>query len=185
VLVLHLCWLVASAGIITAVSASVALQGSLDDVIVHGRSASVRKYFSRFIRDWRRFWLCGIIMPVVAVLYVFALLFWASTIGWPRIVSLVLLLPLGGLAFGVYLAALAATATLPSAGGAQAALRRGWVILRARPIRAAGCLILMVTWLLLLSRIPTLALVGLGLVPAFLALWLGRAPLPNGRPARD
>jgi hypothetical protein len=165
--------------VVTAVAASVALQRSLDEVIVHGRSGSARGFFSRFGVAWRRYWPVGMAIPAIAALYVFALLFWASALGWGRIAALGILVPLGGLAVCFCLATLAATASLPASAGPRRAAARGWVILSVRPLLAAGCLVLLATWMLLLSRIPTLGLIGLGLVPGFLALWLGRAPLPK------
>ncbi|TXN30631.1 hypothetical protein [Lacisediminihabitans profunda] len=182
VLLLHLYWLTVSAAVVTALPASLALQRALHDVLVDGRSDTTRVFFSRFGRSWRSYWLPGIVAPILAVMYVFALLFWASASGWGRTAALALLLPLGGFAFCAYLATLAAAPTLPDGAGVRQAARQGWTVLAGRPLAAAGSLVVMVTWLLLLSRIPTLALVGLGLVPAFLALWLGKAPRAAGRP---
>ena len=184
VLLLQLYWPAVCVGVVTIVPASVALQRALHDVLVDGRADTSRVFFSRFGAAWRRFWLAGVIAPVLGVLYVFAVLFWASTQGWGRIAALAVLLPLGGLAFGAYLAALAATPLLPDGAGVRQAARHGWTVLATRPLAAAGCLVIMVTWLLLLARIPTLGLVGLGLVPALLALWLAQAPNTRRSPVR-
>jgi uncharacterized membrane protein YesL len=182
VLLLHFYWLAVSVAIVTVVPASVALQGALHDVLVDGRSDTARVFFSRFRRSWRTYWLPGILLPAFALTYLFALLFWASTQGWGRTASLALLLPLGGFAFCAYLAVLAAVPTLADGVGVGQSARAGLAILARRPLAAAGCLVVMVTWLLLLSRIPTLGLVGLGLVPALLALWLAKPPrLPQPR----
>ncbi|WP_394768547.1 hypothetical protein [Lacisediminihabitans sp.] len=180
-LLLHLYWLAVSAAIVTVLPASVALQRAIHDVLVERRSDTARVFFSRFGGSWRTYWVPGLVAPILAVMYVFSLLFWASANGWGRTAALALLLPLGGFAFCAYLATLAAAPTLPDGAGVRQTARRGWAVLARRPLAAAGCLVVMITWLLLLSRIPTLALVGLGLVPALLALWLAKAPGAAGR----
>lgn len=184
VLLLQLYWLVVSLGVVTIVPASVALQRSLDDVLAEGRMDTSRVFFSRFVVALQRFWLIGVLAPILVGMYVIAVLFWTSASGFSRIAALAFLLPLGGLAFSAYLATLSVTPRLSPNAGVRETASGGWDALASSPLAAAGCLVLMVTWLLLLSKLPSLSLIGLGLVPAFLALWLARVP-ERQNPARS
>nr|WP_286346707.1 hypothetical protein [Frondihabitans sucicola] len=169
-------WLVTSLGVVTLGPATSALQRTLHDVLVDGRPAPTRLYARHLAAAFRRLWLVGVVGAAVVVMYVVALLFWTSAGGAPGVAALVILLPLGGLALALYLAILAAAPRLPDDAGPRELARAGWGVLTLHPLAGAGRVILMATWLLLLSRLPTLGLIGLGLVPAFLALTITWRP---------
>jgi hypothetical protein len=115
---------------------------------------------------------------------VFSALFWTSADGLPRILALAVLLPLGGLALALYLGMLGAAPGQDERAGVRDLARAGWAAVLARPLRAAGCIVLLVTWLLVLTRLPTLLLITSGVVPALAAYWLA-GPSRDGEPARD
>jgi hypothetical protein len=105
----------------------------------------------------------------------FGLLFWASTDGPIRIAALAVLIPLTGMIVGLYLSALA---VLPDAAKditTRGLFRAANLFLLRRSLAIAGGVIALATWYLLLARLPTLFVIGSGLVPALLAYWISRS----------
>ena len=194
VLLLQLSWLVASLPVVTAVPAAFALQRCLTEVLDDARADDApgdaghggvgwrtgtgggRGFFRRFVTALGRLWPLGVAAPVVLAAFAFSALFWISAEDPPRVIALAVLLPLGGLMLAVYLGMLGAATAHDERTGVRDLVRAGWRTVVLRPLRAAACIVLLVTWLLVLSRLPTLVLITSGVVPALAAYWLARSP---------
>jgi len=172
-LVLQLMFFMSSLPVVTAVPAAVALQVTLSDALAdEAAHVLVARFFRTFGRAAIRLWLWAIAAPVVAALFLGSALFWGSTRGPLGLVALALLFMLFGLALAVYVGALARAGLDEAAWSRRQLIREALQILGRRPLRCAACVVFMMTWLVLLARLPTLSLVGSGLVPALLARWL-------------
>lgn len=186
VLLFQLCFVVASLGIVTMVPAAVALQRYLDDVLFRDETAGIGSFFARLGSAFRRYWVLSLVVPVLIVVFVVGILFWVSARGPVGLAALAILIPLAGLFAGLYLAGLAevVTTTEDSIGEGRVVRAEGptgeeliaaaWTRLRGQPLHVAGCVVVLVTWFLLLLQVPTLVLVGSGTVPALLGFWLRR-----------
>ena len=173
-LMLQLVFLVLSLGIVTLFPAAVAMQRVLPDAISQDRPALLRRYFQQFRWAFRRFWLIGLGLYFGGIALAFGLAFWAYSDGVARIFALAVLIPLTGMIVGLYLSALA---VLPEAGDettTKSLFRAANLFLLRRSLPVAGGVIGLFTWFALLSTLPTLFVVGSGLVPALLAYWLSR-----------
>jgi uncharacterized membrane protein YesL len=174
VLLLQLCFAVAALGVVTIVPAAVALQTTLDDVLYRDESAGIRTFFRRFASAARRYWPLAIVVPVLSTGFVVGILFWAAARGPIGLVALALLVPFAGLFAGTYLSALAVLVAEREDPGSVELVAAAWQRLLSRPLHVAGCVVVLVTWFLLLLQLPTLVLVGSGVVPALLGFWLRR-----------
>jgi uncharacterized membrane protein YesL len=173
-LMLQLVFLVLSIGIVTLFPAAFALQRVLPDAISQDRPSLLRRYFREFLWTFRRFWLSGFGLYVGGIALAFGLAFWANSDGVARIFALAVLIPLTGMIVGLYLSALA---ILPAAGDettTKSLFRGANLFLLRRSLAVAGGVIVLFTWFALLSTLPTLFVVGSGLVPALLAYWLSK-----------
>jgi uncharacterized membrane protein YesL len=173
-LMLQLLFLICSIGIVTLVPAVFALQRVLPEAIGQEHPALMRRFWRQLKWAFRRFWLAGLGLYVGSIALVAGILFWISTNGPIRFVALVILLPLTGLLVGLYLSALA---VLPGVGDditSRTLLQTANMFLLRRSLAVAGGVIGLATWLLVLVRLPTLFIVGSGLVPALLAYLIGR-----------
>lgn len=184
VLLLQLCFAIVSLGVVTVLPAAIALQRCLDDVLFTGDTAGVRSFARRFASAVKSYWLASIVVPVLAVMLVVGILFWAFAEGPIRLVALAVLLPLGGVFMGLYLSALAETVSTAEFPTARRLIGLAWLRMQRQPLHVAGSVVVMVTWFLLLLQVPTLVLVGSGVVPAFLAFWLRRGATPESMAAR-
>ena len=181
VLVLQLCFAVASLGIVTVLPAAIALQRGLDEVLADGENASIRRFGVRTWQELRAYWRLAVAVPVVALMLVVGILFWAAAADPMRLVALAFLLPIAGLALGLYVSGLATFVSSPARTSGRMRVALAWQRLRRQPLSAAACMVVMDTWFLLVSRLPTLGLIGSGIVPAFLAVWLLRGRLSRLR----
>ncbi|WP_233712123.1 YesL family protein [Kribbella turkmenica] len=173
-LMLQLVFLVLSVGIVTLFPAAFAMQRVLADAISQDRPSLLRRFFQQFTWAFRRFWLTGLGLYFGGVALAFGLAFWASSGGVARILALAVLIPLTGMIVGLYLSALA---VLPDAGDettTKSLFRAANLFLLRRSLPVAGGVIGLFTWFALLSRLPTLFVVGSGLVPALIAYWLSK-----------
>ncbi|WP_433164644.1 YesL family protein [Kribbella sp. CA-247076] len=173
-LMLQLVFLVLSVGIVTLFPAAFAMQRVVPDAISQDRPSLLRRYFQQFKWAFRRFWLTGLGLYFGGVALAFGLTFWASSAGVARILALAVLIPLTGMIVGLYLSALA---VLPTAGDettTKSLFRSANLFLLRRSLPVAGGVIGLITWFALLSRLPTLFVVGSGLVPALIAYWLSK-----------
>ena len=182
VLLLQLMFVVASMPVITMFPAALALQYSLGDVFLEGRPGPARIFWDNFRWAVRRTWKVAILLPLFILLAAASLLFWVAAGGAAGFVALCMLIPLYGVAVAAYLAVLASTLQATAAktttfgndrkAGAREWLHGVWSLARRRALPLALSVVVMATWLLVLAKLPTLVLVGTGLVPAGLAWWV-------------
>lgn len=171
-----------SLGIVTLVPAAVALQRVLPEVVGQQHPALTRRFWRQFTWAFGRFWLVGLGLYLGSVGLVIGILFWISTGGIIGVLALAVLIPVGGLLIGLYLSALA---VLPGAGPditPRDLVRAANAFLVRRPLAVAAVVVAVVTWLLLVVNLPTLYLIGSGLVPALLAYWVS-PKAGTGQPA--
>lgn len=171
-LMLQLVFVVCSLGIVTLYPAAFALQRVLPDAIGQEHPALMRRFWRQFKWAFRRFWLAGLVLYAGSIALAFGMLFWISTGGAIGIAALVVLIPLTGMIIGLYLSALAVLPELGEETTPRGLFRAANLFLLRRSLAVAGGVIALATWFALLSRLPTLFLVGSGLVPALLAYWI-------------
>lgn len=182
-LMLQLAFVVCSIGIVTLYPAAFALQRVLPDALAQEHPALLRRFWRQFRWAFGRFWLAGLGLYVGSIALAFGLLFWASTDGAIRIAALAVLIPLTGMIIGLYLSALAVLPDAPEDSTPRSLFRAANLFLLRRSLGVAGGVIGLFTWFALLSRLPTLFVIGSGLVPALLAYWISRTT--NTRPKKD
>jgi len=182
-LMLQLVFLVCSVGIVTLYPAAFALQRVLPDAIGQEHPALMRRFWRQFKWAFGRFWLAGLGLYAGSIALAFGLLFWASTDGPIRIAALAVLIPLTGMIIGLYLSALAVLPDASEDSTPKSLFRAANLFLLRRSLGVAGGVIGLFTWFALLSRLPTLFVIGSGLVPALLAYWISRTT--NARPKKD
>ena len=173
-LMLQLVFLVLGFGIITLFPAAFALQRVLPDAISQDRPQLLRRYFKEFGWAMRRFWLTGFGLYAGGVMLVFGISFWAYSGGAARVFALAILIPLTGMILGLYLSGLAVLPDAPETATMKTVFRSANLFLLRRPIPVAGGVVVLLTWFALASQVPTLLVVGSGLVPALTAYWLSR-----------
>ena len=173
-LMLQLVFLVLGFGIITLFPAAFALQRVLPDAISQDRPRLLRRYFKEFGWAMRRFWLSGFGLYAGAVMLAFGISFWAYAAGAARVFALAILIPLTGMILGLYLSGLAVLPDAPETATMKTLFRSANLFLLRRPIPVAGGVVVLLTWFALASQVPTLLVVGSGLVPGLTAYWLSR-----------
>jgi hypothetical protein len=165
-LILQLAFLAFSVPIVTAFPAAVALQRQLADQ-QRGQRTGFGTFGREFVRSWRSSWQLGILAPIVAIGFVVAIPFWYSASFPFARAGLGVLVCLLGLACGVYLNVLrAAEAARPSRWPDWLATGFGHLV--RHPLRSLWGLVLLFAWLVTLAYVPTLVLVGSGLMPALI-----------------
>jgi uncharacterized membrane protein YesL len=174
-LMLQLVFLVLSIGIVTLFPAAFALQRVLPDAISQDRPSLLRHFFRQFAWAFKRFWLIGLGLYFGGIALAFGLAFWAYSDGVARIFALAVLIPLTGMIIGLYLSALAVLAGSGDETTTKSLFRAANLFLLRRSLAVAGGVIVLFTWFALLSTLPTLFVVGSGLVPALLAYWLSKS----------
>jgi uncharacterized membrane protein YesL len=182
-LMLQLVFLVCSVGIVTLYPAAFALQRVLPEALAQEHPALLRRFWRQFKWAFGRFWAAGLGLYAGSIALAFGLLFWASTDGPIRIVALAILIPLTGMIIGLYLGALAVLPDQPQDSTPRSLFRAANLFVLRRSLGVAGGVIGLLTWFALLSRLPTLFVVGSGLVPALLAYWISRTT--DKRPKKD
>ncbi|ADB29487.1 protein of unknown function DUF624 [Kribbella flavida DSM 17836] len=173
-LMLQLAFLVLSVGIVTLFPAAFALQRVLPYAIGQEHPSLLRRFWGEFRWAFRHFWLAGLGLYFGGVALAFGLLFWASTGGPIRIFALAVLIPLTGMIIGLYLSALAVLPDTAEDATPRSLFRAANLFLLRRSLAVAGGVIGLATWFLLVGRLPTLFVIGSGLVPALLAYWISR-----------
>ena len=173
-LMLQLVFLVLGFGIITLFPAAFALQRVLPDAISQDRPALMRRFFKQFGWAMRRFWLSGFGLYAGGVMLAFGISFWAYSGGGVRVFALAILIPLTGMILGLYLSGLAILPEAEDTATMKTLFRGANLFLLRRPLPVAGGVVVLLTWFALASQIPTLLLVGSGLVPGLTAYWLSR-----------
>lgn len=173
-LMLQLVFLLISLGILTLFPAAFALQRVLPDAISQEKPKLMRRYFQEFRWAMKQFWLSGFALYVGGLMLAFGISFWAYASGPARVFALVVLVPLTGLVLGIYLSGLA---VLPAAAvdtTMKTLFRSANLFLLRKPVPVAGGVVVLLTWFALASQVPTLLVVGSGLVPALTAYTLSR-----------
>jgi hypothetical protein len=192
VLLLQLMFVVASLPVVTILPAALALQRSLGDVFLEGRPRLARLYWENLRWAAARSWKVAILLPLFTVLAAASLLFWLTADGPVGTVALSILMPLYGMAVAGYIAVLAAVLQTTGAlktrafdsnskDGPREWLQSALSLAPGRALPLALSVVVMATWLLLLAKLPTLVLVGTGLVPAGLAWWVAAPWLRSRR----
>jgi uncharacterized membrane protein YesL len=179
-LVLQLLFLLCSLGVVTLVPAAFALQRVLPDAIGQEHVGLARRFWQQLGWAFRRFWLVGLGLYVGSLALAFGIAFWFSTGGPIGVLALAVLLSLTGLVVGLYLSALAVLPQVGDEATPRSLFRAATLFLLRRSLAVAGGVIALATWLLLLARLPTLFIVGSGLVPALLAYWMSRTTTVKG-----
>lgn len=174
-LVLQLVFLLLSVPIVTLFPAAFALQRVLPLTVGQEHPSLLRRFWAEFRWAFRRFWLAGLGLYLGGVALAFGLLFWASTGGPIRIAALAVLVPLTGMIVGLYLSALAVLPDQSPDATPRSVFRAANLFLLRRSLPVAGGVVGLATWFLLLGRLPTLFVVGSGLVPALIAYWISRS----------
>ncbi|MEU4192903.1 DUF624 domain-containing protein [Kribbella sp. NPDC026611] len=175
-LLLQLVFLVLGFGIVTLFPAAFAMQRVLPDAISQERPRLMGRFFGEFRWAMKRFWLSGFALYVGSVMLAFGLSFWAFASGPARIFALVVLIPLTGMILGLYLSGLAVFPQAPEDASMKTVFRSANLFLLRKPLPVAGGVVVLLTWFALASQVPTLLVVGSGLVPALTAYALGREP---------
>lgn len=173
-LMLQLVFLVLSLAIITLFPAAFALQRVLPDAISQERPALMRRFFKQFGWAMRRFWLSGFGLYAGGVMLAFGISFWAYSGGAARVFALAILIPLTGMILGLYLSGLAVLPDAEDTATMKTVFRSANLFLLRRPLPVAGGVVVLLTWFALASQVPTLLVIGSGLVPALTAYWLSR-----------
>lgn len=169
-LILQLLFVALAWPLVTAFAAAVALQRQLPQVPEGGRPHAARDFWGDLVRTLRHAWVLCLGLPIVAGMAVLAVLFWAAAGGRAAILALSAMAPVLGLAVAGYLALLEIAAEGPDHTWVQWCRAVPGRVASA-PLRAAGTVVVMLTCVLLLLRLPTLLLVVGGLLPAGLSRW--------------
>jgi len=172
VLWLQLLFVAACLPVVTIFPAALALQRSLRDVLVEGRPRMTAGYWANLKWAAARSWKVAIALPVFLLAAIVAAVFWLGAGGTMGTVALCILIPLYGAVLAAYLAVLASAMGADTSAGFREWLAAARDVMTRRALPLAMSVIVMATWFLLLSRLPTLVLVGTGLVPAALAWWV-------------
>jgi uncharacterized membrane protein YesL len=175
-LMLQLVFLLLSVGIVTLFPAAFAFQRVLPYAIGQEHPALMRRFFREFKWCFKRFWLVGLALYFGGVALTFGLFFWASTNGPVRIFALAILIPLTGMIVGLYLSALAVLPRAEDDATTRSVFRSANLFLLRRSLPVAGGVVGLATWFLVVGRLPTLFVIGSGLVPALIAYWISRPP---------
>jgi uncharacterized membrane protein YesL len=173
-LMLQLVFTVISLGILTVFPAAFALQRVVPDAISQEKAKLMRRFFQEFRWAMKRFWLPGFGLWTGGLLLAFGLSFWAYSDGPVRIFALAVLIPLTGMILGLYLSGLAILPEAPETATMKSLFRSANLFLLRRPLPVAGGVVVLLTWFALASQLPTLLVVGSGLVPALTAYMLSR-----------
>jgi uncharacterized membrane protein YesL len=173
-LMLQLVFVVLSFGIVTVFPAAFALQRVLPDAIRQDRPSLLRWFFKQFVWAFKRFWLVGLGLYFGGIALAFGLAFWANSEGVVRILALAVLIPLTGMIVGLYLSALAVLTQTGDETTTKSLFRAANLFLLRRSLAVAGGVIGLFTWIALLARLPTLFVVGSGLIPALIAYWMSK-----------
>lgn len=175
VLTLQLLFVACALTVVGVLPGAVAFQRVLTDTMRgEARFGWGSAFMREVVRALRLLWPLAIAVPVLFVGFVVSLWFWSATGGVIGVAALIVLLPLFGGFLALYVSTLAGAPDAPRSRSRHL-LRQAIQRVRAQPLRSAGAVVALLSWYLLLARVPTLALVGTGVVPAFLAHWLRRS----------
>lgn len=178
-LVAQLAFVVCSLTILFLIPAAVALQRTMEAILVEDENSVLRCFARELHGAVRPYLAAGLALSLLSGMLTVSIFFWAATGGPPAVVALIVLIPLAGMLTAGYLTALAVLAG-PERPPLRATLFLAAQRLRNQPLHAGACVVVLVTWGLLMIKLPTMALIGSGLVPALLAFWLRYPRGPHG-----
>lgn len=168
---LNLCFLLTSLGIVTILPSAIALQAVLPKPGEPAPDHPARQYFRAFCQAWRNAWPLGMLLPAVTIAGFLAVAFYLAADSVFGMAALLVLVPLLSATLAAYLALLQSSVTWGIATGWREWTRHVPQLLSSRPLQAAGAVLLMGTAAALASKLPTLLPLGCGIVPAYIALW--------------
>jgi uncharacterized membrane protein YesL len=174
-LMLQLAFLVISLGVLTLFPAAFALQRVVPDAISQERPQLMRRFLGEFRQALKQYWLFGFGLWTGGLMLAFGISFWAYASGPVRIFALAILIPLTGMILGLYLSGLAILPQASPTAPIKELFRSANLFLLRRPLPVACGVVVLLTWFALASQVPTLLVVGSGLVPALTAYTLSRA----------
>lgn len=172
VLWLQLLFVVAALPIVTLFPAAVALQRSLREVLVEGRPKVTSVYWNNLLWALRQTWKVALLPPLFLAAAFVSLIFWLAADSAVGVAVLCFLAPLFGAALAGYVALLAASMAANREDPLRSWYPAAFSLAKNRAIPLAVSIVVMATWFILLAKLPTLVLVGTGLVPAGLAWWI-------------
>lgn len=182
---LQLLFVLASLPIFTVLPAAVALQRTLAPVLTERRTQGISRYFFRELAwAWRRCWPFGLLLPLITAIAVLSILFWLAADPFPGLVVLAIIIPLVGLGCAYYLAFLAASGSAAPDAQRKDLRVEAVRIMGKRPLQHAAGVLALIAWSILLLYLPTLALLGSGLVPALIS-WVAAQGIPSAKDATD
>jgi hypothetical protein len=169
-LLLQVAFLVCSIAIVTIAPGAVALQRQF---AAHraGRAAGVAGFLRDLGAAMRSGWPLGVLLPIVAVGIGLGVPFWLHAAPGIGVPAASVLVAIGGLAAGLWLAVLAAADRDEDAplGDWRTWLAAGWTGLLRSPLRALWGVVLLGCWLAAELSVPALVPIGSGIVPAVIA----------------
>jgi hypothetical protein len=165
-LILQLAFLAFSIPLVTALPAAVALQRQLADLQL-GERTGFGPFGKEFVRSWKSSWQLAIVALIAAIAFLVAIPFWYSASFPFSRAGLGFLVCLLGLAGSLYLNILRAAEVARQARWPDW-LAIGFGHLVGHPLRSLCGLVLLFAWLVTLAYVPTLVLVGSGIVPAMI-----------------
>jgi hypothetical protein len=182
---LQLLFVLVSLPIFTVLPAAVALQRCLPPVLTENGTRGIsRLFFGELIRAWRRYWPFGLLLPLIAAMALLSILFWLAADPFPGLLVLAIIVPLVGLGCAYYLAFLAAAGSSEPDAHANDVRVEAVRIMGQRPLQHAVGVLALIAWSILLVFLPTLALLGSGLVPGLIS-WVAARGIPSAQTVRD
>jgi uncharacterized membrane protein YesL len=165
--VLNLCWLVASLPLVTGAAATVALQATLHRWLEHDESSLVAAFVQEFRLRIRPLLLPGIAVLAMAAAWWFGLAFWLAAnplVGVPMIAALVVIGAVGLASLLVYVEI---AAVHPGSSRHEYVVAIGrWLALA--PGRFAASMFMALGWVPILVFVPTLLPAVGASIPAYL-----------------
>lgn len=172
VLYLQILFVVAAIPVVTILPTAIALQRSLRAVMVEGKPKVTAQFIIELKWALAKTWRIAIVLPLLMIAGFTSIVFWASAHSTVGTIALSILLPLLGLATASYIAFLATAMMASHDSSFKDLARQTLAVAKKHPLQLAACIVVMTTWFMLLGRLPTMSLIGTGLVPAALAWWV-------------
>lgn len=171
---LQLLFVVFSIPIVTIVPAAVALQRRVKANRLESGGLA-RRFVAEFAAAWKTCWVVGLVVPSIFVVGLLSALLWSTAPAAVAAIGLGLLVPLALAAGAAYLVYLGTAGAMTEESSGRQLASDSLKALFARPVPAFAASLALGAWIALLLRVPTIGLVGSGLVPAVLA-WIAVRP---------
>lgn len=177
---LQLLFVAFSIAIVSIVPSAVALQRSARSSRLDAGGLA-KRFLAEFAGAWKTCWIAGLVVPMTSAAGAASVLLWSMAPAPAAALGLGLLIPLALAAGATYLAYIGTAGTMAEGTTAGKLASDSLRALFARPVPAFAASLALGAWLTLVVRIPTLGLVGSGLVPAALAWIAVRPRVPSNR----